>query len=213
MRIYDWYKENIDPVYYAYGSLVFNGLYSLYNLFLGIYSASWTFIALFGYYALLGSLRFGVLMSSRKKGKDSLRQTFLMSFTGGMFIGLAATLGGIVYLSHVTGSGRKHHEIIMISIALYTTIKVVLAIRNLVKSRKREKLFMTTLRGISLADALVSILALQQSMLMTFEGMSDGEEKLLNLITGSVVTLLIFILGIILLIGGRHFAKIKSSSN
>lgn len=205
------FKREIDSVLIAYISLAFNGLYSLYNLALGIFTPSWTFIALFGYYAVLGALRFGVLMSSRKSGEKSNHQSFLMKFSGGMFIFLSITLAGLTYLAHTTDTGKKYHEIVMITMALYTTVKVTLAIMNFAKSRKREMLFMTTLRGISLADALVSVFALQRSMLMTFDGMSPEEIGGFNLITGGAVASLIFILGVFLLIYGKIFEKTKVS--
>ena len=68
---------------------------------------------------------------------------------------------------------------------------------------------MKCLRSLSLADAAVSIFALQRSMLASFEGMSEENIQLMNALTGTAVYLLIALLGINL-IGGNKITMAKS---
>ncbi len=201
--------KKLDTLRLAYISLAFNGLYSFYNLILGIFTKSWWFTALFGYYSVLSVVRFGVILSTKKEKKENISQSFIMKFTGAMFVIMGVTLAGTTYLSFKSDTGIKYSQIIMISIALYTTIKVTLAIVNLVKERNNRNLNIMTLKGIALADALVSVFSLQRSMLTSFEGMTPEEIKLFNAITGTVVYILIFVLGVFL-IGGSRYIMAKS---
>ncbi len=202
-------KKATDAVLLAYGSFVFNGLYSIYNFLLGIFAESWAFIILSAYYLLLGLLRFRVLLSLRRTGENSPVQISLIKFTGIVFLVLALTISIVTDIPALSMTGQKYHEFIMISIAVYTAIKMILAILNLINARRKQALFMTTLRGISLADALVSLVALQQSLFLTFEGISDREEYFLNMILGTVISVLLLGLGLFLIFVGIHYAKKK----
>ena len=86
-----------------------------------------------------------------------------------------------------------------IGIATYTFAKITISTINLFKSRRSNSVTLITLRNISFADAFVSICALQRSMLVTFEGMTDGEIVTMNTILGSVICVIVFLLGINLL--------------
>ena len=186
-------------------SLAFNLTYAVYNAVLGFISHSWWFVTLSVYYAVLGIMRFAVLQIKRKSETEILAK----KFTGFCFLFLSACLVGTVILSLTDNRGTKHNEIIMITIALYTFTKVVLGIINLVKSKKYSSPAFKTLRNISFADALVSVFSLQRSMLVTFEGMSEGDIFLLNVLTGTGVCISVLLLGINL-IGGKRVDMAKS---
>ena len=81
------------------------------------------------------------------------------------------------------------------AVATYTFYKLGMAIRNLIKARKEESLLLVTLRNISYADALVSLLSLQTALLAAF-GQDSGElVPLMNALTGASVCLMILGLG------------------
>ena len=105
--------------------------------------------------------------------------------------------------------GIKHHEIVMITIALYTFTKITLAIINLVKVKQYPSPVFKALRSISFADALVSVFSLQRSMLVSFEGMSAGDIRLFNILTGGAVCVAVLILGLHL-IGGKWITMATS---
>ena len=186
-------------------SLAFNLAYAVYNCVLGFISHSWWFITLCVYYVVLGVMRFAVLQIKKK----SETEIFAKKFTGFCFLFLSVCLVGTVILSLTDNRGVKYHEIVMITIALYTFTKVVLGIINLVKSKKYSSPAFKTLRNISFADALVSVFSLQKSMLVTFEGMSEGDIFIFNILTGSGVCILVLVLGINL-IGGKRVDMAKS---
>jgi len=187
--------------------LCINALYGLYTAGLGILDRSYWFIALAAYYIVLAVMRFAVIRSM--KHGDPENQRFITRFIGGMCLFLSVTLAGITYLSFSDGYGTRFHEIVMISIALYTFVKITLAIVRMAQSRKDTRPALRCLRNLALADAAVSIFALQRSMLVSFGGMGTEDIQLMNALTGTAVYLLTALLGINL-IGGKRVTMAKS---
>lgn len=57
-----------------------------------------------------------------------------------------------------------------IAIAAYTTYKVTMSAKHFIKTRKSNHLSIKMLRNINFVDALVSVLSLQYTLIMTFDG-------------------------------------------
>lgn len=169
-------------------SLTCNIAYSAYHLVLGIVTTSWWLLTLGVYYFILSIIRYFVLRAKTKR-------RFAIHFAGTMLMVLSLPLAGTVILSVVRNRGHAFHMIIMIAMAAYAFTKITLATINLVKSRRSTSVTRLTLRNISFADALVSIFALQRSMLVSFEGMSESEIQIMNAVIGSVVCAAVFLLG------------------
>ncbi len=174
---------------FALISLIFNVAVGAYHLVYGIVSSSWWLLTLGSYYLILSSVRFAVL---RTKSKER----FIIKFTGWMLMVLSIPLAGTVILSVVRDRGHEFHMIVMISMATYAFTKITLATINLVKSRRSTSGALITLRNISFADAFVSIFALQRSMLVSFEGMTETEILIMNVALGSAVCVIVFLLGL-----------------
>jgi len=83
----------------------------------------------------------------------------------------------------------------MIAIAAYTFYKMTMAIVNAIKAGKQQSLWLTAIRNIGCADAAASLLTLQHSMLVSFEGMSNRDIDLMNALAGAGVCLLTTALG------------------
>ena len=172
----------------ALTSLTFNIVFAIYHLLLGAVTSSWWLLTLGTYYLVLSTVRFVVLcFESQEK--------FITGFTGWMLIILSIPLIGTVILSVIRDRGHELHMIIMIAMAAYAFTKITLATINLIKSRRDTSAKTTSLRSISFADAFVSIFALQRSMLVSFEGMSESEIQIMNAVLGSAVCAVIFLLG------------------
>ena len=176
----------------AFSSLTFNTTFSIYYLVLGLVTSSWWMLTLGSYYLILSIVRFAVLRSESK-------ERFITKFTGWMLIVLSVPLAGTVVLSVVRDRGHELHMIVMIAMAAYAFTKITLATVKLVKSRRSSSATLITLRNISLADAFVSIFALQRSMLVSFEGMTEAEIVIMNAVLGSAVCAVVFLLGLNLL--------------
>ncbi|MBE6679728.1 MAG: hypothetical protein E7598_04310 [Ruminococcaceae bacterium] len=170
-------------------SLLFNMVYSAYHIIAGITTYSWWFFTIGIYYAILSIVRFVVL---RHKGKN----LFVIRFTGIMLMVLSISLVGTVILAFVKDRGTEFHLIVMLAIAVYAFTKITLATIKWIKARKSQSVKLITLRNISFADAFVSIFSLQRSMLVSFEGMSEIEIRIMNVATGSAVCIIVFLLGL-----------------
>ena len=184
-------------VFFAICGFVINLLFALYNGALGIIFRSTWFLSLCAYYTVLSSMRFGTVLQDRR---NISTEKFIARFCGVMLIVLALVLSGSVYLSLAADIAVKHQEIIMLTIATYTFYKVVLAIINTVKVRKENSLLLSSIRNIGCADAAVSILSLQRSMLVSFGAMEREDIFLMNVLTGAGVFLIIVLLGITLIV-------------
>lgn len=173
----------------ALASLLCNLAYSAYHVAFGMATHSWWFLTIGVYYAILSVVRFAVL---RSKGKNR----FAIRFTGIMLMLLSVPLTGTVILSFLKDRGTVFHMIVMLAIAVYAFTKITIATVNWLKARKSTSAKLITLRNISFADAFVSIFSLQRSMLVSFDGMSETEIRIMNLTTGSAVCIVVFLLGV-----------------
>lgn len=173
----------------AIGSLAFNIAFATYYLVMGLVTNSWWLLTLGSYYLVLSLVRFMVLRSKSK-------ERFIAKFTGWMLILLSIPLVGTVILSVVRDRGHERHMIVMIALAAYAFTKITLATIKLIKARRSSSATLITLRNISFADAFVSIFALQRSMLVSFEGMTEAEIVIMNATLGSAVCVIVFLLGL-----------------
>lgn len=184
-----------------------NAAYGIFIGTLGFVSRSWWFIALAAYYIVLAVIRFAVTLALRQAQPEN--EHFIKRFTGWMCLFLSVTLAGITYLSFSDERGTRFHEIVMITIALYAFTKITLAIIRMAQIVKNDRPAMKCLRSLALADAAVSIFALQRSMLVSFAGMSTASIQLMNALTGTAVYLLTAVLGINM-IRGKCITMAKS---
>ena len=180
------------PLKTALINFVLNTAYSLYYLIFGFTDNSWWLLTLGLYYFILSVVRFVVLQTKSK-------ERFVLKFAGIMLVMLSIPLVGTVILSIARDRGKRGHMIVMIAIAAYAFTKITLATIKFIKSRHGAMGAIVALRNISFADAFVSIFALQRSMLVSFEGMSETEIVIMNASLGSAVCVIVFLLGINLL--------------
>ncbi len=173
----------------AIANLIVNTAFSGYYLVFSIMTGSWWLLTLGLYYLVLSITRFVVIRVKK-------RELFIAKFTGWMLMVMSVFLVGTVILSVVRDRGHVFHMIFMIAIAAYAFTKITLAAINLIKSRHSTSTTLITLRNISFADAFVSIFALQRSMLVSFEGMTETEIVIMNAALGSVICVIVFLLGL-----------------
>lgn len=176
-------------------STVINTFYAAFNLYIAISDTSYWFLMSGVYYALLSLMRLLVVSTNKHQ-----RERIISRIIGIILILSVFPLLGTVIISSIERVGTKFHEIVMISIALYAFVKISLAIVNIAKARKVESHALKTLRSVGFADALVSILVLQRSMLVSFGEMAENQIRIFNTITGSAVCVFMFLVGIQLVI-------------
>ena len=183
-------------------SFVINVAYTIYNGVIGVMNQSAWFITMAVYYSLLGIMRYCAVHTERKishmEDQKLIRKKELavIKTDGILLLLLNLALSGVVLLTIAKGRAKAYSEIIAISIAAYTFYKITMAVINMVKVRKMQSPILITIRNIGVADALVSMLTLQMTMLVSFQGTDGLNGDRMNGITGLAVCLLISALGI-----------------
>ncbi|MDE6598080.1 MAG: hypothetical protein K2K60_05535 [Clostridia bacterium] len=187
-------------------SFVVSVMYALYNGIYGILFSSAWFGALALYYIILSALRGGVMITTRRLKKNAIltdeqkhiRAIKVHLVSGVMIMLLIIALSAAVTLMVIQGEGFKHPGLLIFVAAVYTFYKIIYSIINFVRNRHTEDFVLRTMRNIGLADALVSVLALQTAMLSAFDGVSDV--RWANAATGAGVSLLLIALGLFMII-------------
>ena len=183
-------------------SFIINVAYTVYNGVIGIVNQSSWFITMAVYYSLLGVMRYHAVNTGRKisrmKDQKLIRKKELavIKTDGILLLLLNLALSGVVLLTIEKGRAKAYSEIMAISIAAYTFYKTTMAVINMVKVRKMQSPILITIRNIGVADALVSMLTLQTTMLASFQNTSNLDVNRMNALTGMAVCILIALLGI-----------------
>ncbi len=176
-------------------SLIFNLLFAFYNGILGVRSASVIFVASSVYYLLLSSMRFSVVMLDRTSKEQTDRKIAIV--IGALLIVLSIIFQVMVFVSMKYETAADYGTIPMIAIATFTFAKITLAIITAVKHKNDNTKLYKSINAIRYSEVAVSLLTMQQSMLVTFKDMDSGSDIILNACTGAGVCLFIFALGII----------------
>lgn len=194
---------------HPYTRLLVNVAYGVGNCAIGFAMRSWWFITVGAYYTVLATTRFSVLQIKRKAQGEYEEEWFARRLTGILLTVLSLCIAGVTILAAVKERGRAFHEIVMITIATYTFVKITLAIIGMVRAKHSVSPVEKTLRNIALADACVSVYSMQRSMLQSFPGLNATEIQVFNMLTGAAVVVIVLLLGINL-IGGKRITMAKS---
>ena len=186
-------------VVFAGVSFIFNILYALFNGLIAIVSRSIWYGALATYYIVLTCMRGGIISYHGTPASKRSLQIELRKYRGcGILLTtLPLCLSFAILQMVVAGSAFVRWGWTVFAFAAYAFYKIIMAIYNVVKSRKMEDMTVRALRDIGLADAMVSILALQTTLLYAF---STGNNGAANALTGGVVCALTVVLGVYMLI-------------
>lgn len=207
----------LRTVLFTVPGLGINLIYAVFNGVIGVTNHSAWYGSLSAYYILLSLMRFlsvsyakkvyaGKTIWSNAKGDKNSRpkdkddqeaRSWKVHRNCGIILSMSSiALGGAVIIL-VSGEGGKSYPGLMIyAVATYTFCKIGIAISNMIKARKEKSILLVTLRNISYADALVSILSLQTAMFAAFGQDSGAMIPLTNALTGIGVSVMIFALGI-----------------
>ncbi len=182
-------------------SMIFNIIFAFYNGILGVLSSSLIFAASAVYYLLLSSMRFSAVLLDRKHKMQN--DGLIAGIVGVMLIILSIIFHIMVFISTKNNTATPHGTITMITIATFTFTKITAAAITAVKHRNEKSTLYKTVNAIRYSEVAVSLLTMQQSMLVSF---SDGKEEgalILNAFTGAGVCFFILALGIVTLKNSR----------
>ena len=207
-------------VIFSIGSFILSIAFGVFNGYMGIKNKSIWYGALSAYYIALVFLRGGILVYHKNKiGKVELNdkedlinkeKTYRNCGIILMFlnISLSTAIGQMIF--------NEAYFIYMgwtiFAFAAYAFYKITTSIISFIKARNHNDATIKAIKNVNLADALVSILALQTALLNTF---SDGKinVSLMNTITGSMISVFTIGLGIFMIIlASKRIKKIKEGT-
>ena len=198
-----------------FGSLAWNALYGIFQLWLGFYHHTFWFYSLGAYYICLGVMRFFLARHTARYAPGERMQTELKKYRacGIVFLVMNLALALIIFFMIYWNRTFEHHMITAIAMAAYTFTALTTAIINVIKYRKYNSPVFSASKAISLAAALVSMLTLESTMLTTFsEGtMTAMEQKIMLGATGGVISALIVATAIyMIVIGTKKLGQLKT---
>lgn len=171
--------------------LLINVGFAVFNGSIGFTSRSRWYLTLAVYYFSLSCMRFRTVKYERR-GSDrgacagtQEKEIQIYKACSISLILLTIVLGGMVILTMHSYGGLQYPGTIIYIVALYTFIKVPLALYNWLRTAKMKTPLLVTIRSIVYADACVSVLSLQTAMFAAFGDMEvKNLQALMNGITG-----------------------------
>lgn len=181
-----WNEKHLSFYFSVLATLVF----TVYNAYLGLrYKALWNG-SISVYYILLLAIKL-ILVYMRRKNKTKLSNfSFYLSFILMLLVNLALIAPIILMIKQEREV--KLSIIAGIAVAAYTTLKVILAIRNYLSYRKQRDDFCLLDVTLGVISAAVSLLTLQNTLIMIVEEKSQDMSVLVIASSCVIYALIIF---------------------
>lgn len=198
--IYRWRIDyDFNTVISAFGSLLVTTVFALYNGFIGISHSSLWHGAICVYYIILVIFR-GMIVLARRKisfSQNSEKARNKVYMVAAVLL-LILNFSLIIPVSLMVRQQKPVNLSLIpaISMAVYTTYKIIMASINLKRRKNSADSLIRLLRTINFIDALVSILTLQNTLIMVNSKTSSITMTRLATITGASVLLIILFLSV-----------------
>ena len=151
-------------------SFVFNVVYAIFQLFIGLYHKSFWFFSMFAYYLILALMRYLLLRHtlSNEANEKPIAELKKYCFCGWMMLILNLALSLMIFFMVYWNKTFNHHQITTIALAAYTFVSFAIAIINFIKYKKLKSPVYSAAKSINLTSACVSIITLEATMLTSF---------------------------------------------
>lgn len=209
-------KENfiLRTYIFALFSILITIIFTAYNIYLGIiFVTSWN-ISISIYYILLTIIRIYVILITFKLKKapisndikiiKSNKHYFIQSI---MLFFLDLSLAIPLTLMVLEQKNIQYSQTVAIANAAYAAYKLIMAIKNKKSANKSKNLSIKMLRNLNLKDALVAILSLQYTLIITFDKGINKNMQILCAISTFTIWLTLIIMSIVNL---KKFIEIKN---
>lgn len=177
------------------GALLISVVFAFYNGYLGLRYESLWYGSICIYYIILGILRAFLVVADfriergdpdRREGRR--RRVFLL--TNGMLLLLNLSLIVPISLMVKLQKPVKMTLVPAIAMAAYTTYKIILASVNMKRTGRIKNLLAKELRTIGFIDALLSVVVLQNTLIVVNSDGKDRSMLLFSAITSAAILLL-----------------------
>ncbi len=205
-------------VIFAIGSFSMSIAIGLFNGYMGIAFSSIFNGALALYYIVLVLVRGGIVIyhgKNAKKGNtyhenDDKKRAKIYRNVGVLMLILSVALSVIIAQMIFEDRHFSYPGWVVFAFAAYAFFKITMSIINLFKARKHDDMTVKAIRNVNLADASVSVLALQTALLHAF-GTQGLDVSLYNTLTGCVVSIVSYAIGVIMVVLGiKTLKRIKN---
>ncbi len=171
--------------------------FALYNGLLGLLHSSLWYGTICVYYIVLVFLRGSIILAEKRIFLlPDCRKSRSRVYVGAAWMLLLLNLSLIVPVSMLVRLQKpvKLTLIPAVAMAAYTTYKMIIASVNLRRRKRTANSLARLLRAINFIDALVSVIALQNTLIMLEA--SDGEAGLMPLsaVSGGFILLMILVM-------------------
>lgn len=191
-----------------YCSLIFNVIYAIFQLWLGLYHNSFWFYSMFAYYIILGGIRFSLVTHTSRYNTNENREleTKRYILCGWLLLVINIALAVIVFFVVYWNRTFYHHMITTIALATYTFLTLTFAIINLFRYKKYKSPILSAVSNINLIASCVSMLTLETTMLTTFgHSSSPTFRQLILSLTGVAVVGITITVAVIMIVEGKKY--------
>ena len=159
------------------------------------------------YYFLLTVIKINLLNNLRKYNED--KEYLIYRNVGYFLLIINAALVIMIYQMVNSNVMVKSDEYMIYLTATYTFYLIISAVVNVFKYKRFNSPLLSSIKIISLLTASVSILMLQTTMITTFGDGTIGFMKRMNIITGSVISIITIGISIYMILKGQKKFKIS----
>ena len=194
------------------GGIFFNLLYALFRLFTGALTNSLWFCAEAIYYVILGSIRFSLVEEDRRitaksdpvQGDIAIYRSYRKG--GRLLLLLALAMYGIVFLTVRENRTYVYPNFVIVGAALFALWRAVSAVYHLFRFRRQKSPVLLSAKALSLSAALLSLFALQGTLLSRF-GRSLVGRAAWNGASGSLISVLLTVMALMMIRKGKALSK------
>ena len=188
-----------------YSSLLFNFIYGIFKLGIGMYYRSWWFITFAIYSFLLCFMKLSLVRNSKSKQKKYKK----LRHIGMELLFFNLILVGMIILIIKQDQIIHYNQFLIYLVALYDFYSIISAIINVIKHRKSHDPIMVASKCINLTVAMISMVSLEVAMVYQF-GNNDSNFKLIMTSSmGFVIFLINSFLGIYMIRKANKYLKEK----
>lgn len=201
-----WEAWKADYNFKTFATSALSGLigiaFTIYNGFLGFYYSSIWNGSICVYYIFLALMR-GILVGyqrkiynmSDKSRHSQGRKIFCLTHIIMFLMNVSLIIPIVVMIR-----GERTYNLGMIpaiTMATYTTYRIVMAIFHYSKSRKMDNVLIKELRTANLIDTLVAVLTLQNTLIIASAGEITEKMRTLSIVSSTAIWMIIVMLSIL----------------
>ena len=198
--------SGLRTVTLAYPTFGIDVLFAVVYGVMGILLSSPWHGTLAALYLALSAMRFFVLRTDRgmRRGAGAVDDEQLVwrryRLVGVLLVCFVVALAGAIVLLVNDVGGASYPGYFIYAVAAYTFYIVIFTTVQFFRKRRVESPLLQIIRRINLANSLLALLSLQTALISTFGDSGDTFSLVMSIITGTVVCVLVALLGVSMII-------------